>query len=95
MSPSMERELASLSEGFCATINTANEWLLIGMSILMFPQILWQCKSFNAILTLKGFHFAVYVVVPLKRKLSGEFLIAVRKLTFENLVILHMEMFEI
>jgi hypothetical protein len=63
MSPSVETELTSLSEGFFTTIDTTKEGLLIRMRVLMFFQVLGQGEHFAAILAWESLHSTVDIVV--------------------------------
>jgi len=61
----METEFSSLSKRLVAAIDPAYNWLLIGMSVLMFSQILWKSKDLAAILAWKCLFLAMNVVVSL------------------------------
>ena len=80
MSAPVKTELASLSEGLCAAVDTADEGLLVRVGVLMFPQVLRQCKHLAAELTRKSLPSAMDVVVPLERELGGEALGALGEL---------------
>jgi len=64
MSTPVQRQFTSLSKRFKASVYTANKWLLVCMCVLMFPEILRQCKHFSAVLTWEGLLPAMDVVVP-------------------------------
>ena len=80
MGAPVKTELASLSEGLRAAVDTADEGLLVRVSVLMFPQVLRQCKHLAAELTRKSLLPAMDIVVPLERELGGEALGALGEL---------------
>lgn len=63
MSAPVQRQFTSLSKRFKASVYTAHKWLLVCMRVLMFSEILRQCKHFSAVLTWEGLFAAMDVVV--------------------------------
>jgi hypothetical protein len=89
MSSPVERQFASLSECFLATINTADEGLLVCMGVLVLFQVLGQSESLRTEGAFESLDLGVNVVVPLERELGCEHLAAALELTYEHLFFLH------
>lgn len=80
----VQGELAALAEGLCAAVDPADEWLLVGVCVLMLPKVLGQREGLRAKLAVECFHLAVDVVVPLERELGREALAALGELAFKD-----------
>jgi hypothetical protein len=63
-------KLASLSESFCAPVDTANEGFSASMCVFVFFQVLRQCECLLTVLTHMLLEIEVLEVVPLERKLT-------------------------
>jgi hypothetical protein len=74
MSPSMEGQLASLSEALIAAINTTDKWSFLGVSVLVFLQILIESKFLAAVSAREFLHLAMDKHVSGERELGCEFL---------------------
>lgn len=77
----VERELPSLSEGLGASVNAADEGLLVGVRVLMLSEILGQREHLVAKLTGEGLLSRVDVVVALEREFCCETLATGGELT--------------
>lgn len=57
MGPPVERQLASLSERLLTPVHTADEWLLVGVGVLVLFKVLRQGEGLGTEAALEGFDF--------------------------------------
>lgn len=76
----MQGQLAALAEGLLAAVDPADEGLLVGVSVLVFLQVLRQREGLAAVLAREGLLVTVDVVVPLQGELGREAFPASREL---------------
>ena len=82
----MYRELATLTEGFGATIDTTDERLLPGVRVFVLLEVLGQDKSLLAVSADVLLVIEVLHVVSLEGELAREKFLAVPNVTFVKLL---------